>query len=411
MKHYKIMMVLFLVMMVSVVGCGTAIKKLKKAESAYYRGKVATAKKIMLPLQSETNDRDYPIILLSLGSLHLCEGDFYSAERAFQAALNNLEIDLNEVGVAKQVLKSESSRLYRGFSHEKVLAHTYIGLCYMQRGKPDMARIEFAKARDEDKGKEAGQEDDFATSYFLDGLNAFRIEDYRHARVSFRKVVELKSDFGLGWYFLARASLLENDNSESDHAWLKYESLTNEEERLSKDGEAPFVLFMVDVGWGPYRQPVPLVGQFAKWKPCVSRQSEFVFTAHCSKEFSAQSYQLSDQYFQANTAGGFGEDAGKKIVSVAVKETIKHFVPFGGLFVGKSEADTRCWQISPGTIHFVALPVPPRPTTIELKVFDKNLEHIPLYDRVLYYIVGRPSDKFEVIYLRTMPNADYRELQ
>lgn len=392
-----------------VSGCGTAITKLKKAETAYQRGKVAEAEKIMLPLQTETKDRDYPLVLLSLGSLHLSVGDYYSAEKTFTAALANLDVSLNEIGVAKQVLKSEESRLYRGFSHEKVLAHTYLGLCYMQQGMHNEARIEFAKAREEDKGKEAGQEDDFGASYFLDGLNAIQGEDYQHARVSFRKVIELKPDYALGWYFLSRASLLDGDAGEADEAWEEYDSLAADSERLPKDGEASYALFMLDVGWGPLRTPDPLVGQFARWKDPKNPQAKLVFKAHGADVSETQTHAVADQYYQASTAGGFGEDVGKKVVSVAAKEAIKAAVPILGLFVGKSEADTRCWSISPGTIQFAAVPVTKEPATMELNVHDKNGVHLPLYDQVLYYITGKSNDDFDLIYVRVMPNADYRE--
>jgi len=166
---------------------------------------------------------------------------------------------------------------------------------------------------------------------------------------------------------------------------------------------------MLDVGWGPLRTPDPLIGQFAKWKDPKNPQSKLLFKTHGTDELEAPAYAVADQYYQAKTAGGFGEDVGKKVVSVAVKETIKAAVPILGLFMGKSEADTRCWSISPGIIEFAAVPVKSEPTTIELNVCDKDGLPLPLYDQMLYHILGRPHDEFNLVYVRVMPNADYRE--
>jgi len=157
------------------------------------------------------------------------------------------------------------------------------------------------------------------------------------------------------------------------------------------------------------RTPDPLIGQFAKWKDPKNPQSKLLFKTHGTDELEAPAYAVADQYYQAKTAGGFGEDVGKKVVSVAVKETIKAAVPILGLFMGKSEADTRCWSISPGIIEFAAVPVKSEPTTIELNVCDKDGLPLPLYDQMLYHILGRPHDEFNLVYVRVMPNADYRE--
>ena len=389
---------------VLMAGCG-AKSKLQSGQSQFFKGRVAKAESIVEPLKEKTGDKDYPLVLLSMGSIQLSLGDYRQAGMCFQAALTNLDVEIDAVGTAAQIFKSETGRLYRGFPHEKVLAHMYLGLVYIQQGRLDEARIEFAKAAEEDKGKEAGQDDDYAPAHYLDGLRALKSGDYEHARVSFRKVLELKPEFALGWYSLARASILAHDETEADEAWEKYESLTQSSERLARDGSTPCAVFMVDVGWGPHRDPDMLIGEFAVWKETKNAAS--VVRLGCAGKKPVSSFAAGDTYYQASTTGGFGEDLKKKIVSVAAKEAVSQVVPFAGLFL-KSEADIRAWLTAPGSVHFAAVPVPSRPTTIELTVVDKNGTIIPIDNQVLYYIAGRPFEESQVIYARVLPNADYR---
>jgi len=393
------------VAMVLVVGCAGSMSQLQKGQVAYRRGEVSKAERITRPLEAKTGDKNYPLVLLSLGSVDLCLGNYRDAEVCFQAAVANLDAQIGGLDVAKQIFKSESGRLYRGFPHERVLAHTYLGLAYMQQGKYNESRIEFAKAGEEDKGKEAAQVDDFAPSHFLDGLRALRAKDYQYARVSLRKVVELQPQFALGWYGLARASFLDGDESEASDAWKHYEALTISSERLAEDGSTPCAIFVLDVGWGPYRKPDPYIGQFAQWKKTKYLESKVTLAGVGGTPVSATCG--GDTYFQASTTGGFGEDLKKKVVSIAAKKAAS-YIPGVGLFM-KSEADIRAWSISPGEMYFAALPVPENPTTVELGTQDGGGKQLPIDNQVLYYIAGRPFEGAQVIYVRVMPNADYRE--
>jgi tetratricopeptide (TPR) repeat protein len=390
---------------VCLAGCAASTAKLKTAHTACVRGEISKAEKTLKPLESKSGDKDFPLVMLSLGSIDMCLGDYRHAASCMRAALASFDAELTGLGVARQVLSSESGRLYRGFSHERVLAHTYLGLAYMQQGKSDDARIEFAKACEEDKGKEAAQVDDFAPAHFLDGLRALRGTDYQHARVSFRKVIELRPDFGLGWYSLARASALDGDQAETDEAWARYEALVPEGQRLAQDGSMACAIFLVDVGWGPGRTPDPLIGEFAQWEDTKYPESRLALGA---AGVTADAASVGDTYFQASTAGGFGEDLKKKVVSVAAKQVAAAVIPGAGLFL-KSEADVRCWTVSPGEMYFVAVPVPERPSTVELAAYDGKGNLLPADNQVIYYVVGRPFEEAQIVYARVMPNADYRE--
>ncbi len=404
MSERKFLVGLLAVALMLTAGCAVK-EKLQSGQKEFIMGRAAKAESIIKPLESKTDDKDYPLVLLSLGSIDMTLGDYRQASMCFQAALANLDIEIGGLGAAGQMLKSESGRLYRGFPHEKVLAHTYLGLAYIQQGRLDEARIEFAKAAEEDKGKDAGQDDDYAPAHYLDGLRALKSGDYEHARVSFRKVLELAPEFAPGWYALARASLLAHDETEAGEAWEKYESLSEPSERLARDGSTPCAIFIIDVGWGPHRDPDVFIGEFAVWKETGYAARTVRLGGVGRKPVSAQ--EAGDMYYQASTTGGFGEDLKKKVVSAAAKEAVSQLVPFAGLFM-KTEADVRAWAIAPGGVHFAVVPVPRDPTTIELTAVDKNGTTIPIDNQVMYYITGRPFEEAQLIYARVLPNADYR---
>jgi tetratricopeptide (TPR) repeat protein len=391
---------------VCLAGSAASAGNIQTAQAACLKGEVSKAEKDIKPMEAKTGDSNYPLAMLSLGSIDLCLGDYRHAAACMQSAIASFQGEITGLGVAAQVLKSESGRLYRGFSHERVLAHTYIGLAYMQQGKTDDARIEFAKASEEDKGKSAAQVDDFGPPYFLDGIRALRDRDYHYSRVSFRKVVELQPGFALGWYSLARASLLDGDEGEADQAWAKYESLVTPGARLAKDGSTPCAIFLVDVGWGPKRTPDPLIGEFATWEKTKSAESRVVLAGAGGQGVDAG--PVGDMYFQASTAGGFSEDLKKKVVSVAAKQAVAYALPLAGLFL-KSEADVRCWMVAPGAMYFVAVPVSAEPSTVEMTAYDAKGNLLPIDNQVIYYIVGRPYEEAQIVYARVMPNADYRE--
>jgi tetratricopeptide (TPR) repeat protein len=373
---------------------------------AYRSGQAAKAEKMILPLESDNSNDDLPLLLLSSGSICLSLGDYRETARCLQPAVGSLEGELGSLAVAEQVLSSESGRLYRGFPHERVLAHTYLGLAYMQQNKLTEARVEFAKAAEEDKGTKPEYQDDFAPAHFLDGLRALRAKDYQYARVSFRKVVELQPEFALGWYSLSRASLLDGDESEAEDAWNKFESLAKPPGLFAKDGSTPCAIFMVDVGWGPERVKDEYTEEFGKWKEPDYPESKVLLTSVGGQPVEAT--KMADTYFQASTTGGFMEDVKKKVVSAGVKGLISSLIPSTKKLL-KSNVDTRAWSIAPGEIRFAVVPVPAQPTTVELKTYDKKGKELPRDYQMLYYIVGRPYEEAQLIYTRILPDANNRE--
>src|SRR2546422_1349768 len=207
-------------------GFAPLARTLDGAGAGYLNGRAVDAEAVLDSLApTQTKDASYPLYLLSLGSVELSLGDYQSVERQLTAALKKMTADLSGAATGVAMLQSESDRPYRGYSHEKMLAHTYLGLAYFQQAKYEDARIEFAQARESDRGSAAGQEDDFLTGHFLEGMNALRMERYNDAQVSFRKVTELKQDWSLGWYGLCRASQLAHDDGEAGEAWARYDTL------------------------------------------------------------------------------------------------------------------------------------------------------------------------------------------
>lgn len=404
----KLLMVVILIVFIVCTGCSPSLQPWQKAENSYKNGNLKQAEEILVPMKDKIEDNNYPLNLLSLGSIELNYGDYQKAQLYFQAAISNMEVDISEDEVTKQIFKSETKRLYRGFTHEKALAHIYLGLSHLQMDQFNEARIEFAKARESDISKKDEYTNDFCIGHFLDGMNALYSNDYQNASVSFRKVNELKPEFPLAWYGLYRACTLDNELTEAEEAWSEYESLTNENERLSKTADENVVLLLIDGGYSPDRKPDELIGQFAKWAPSAYQDSLIKIYTEDSKEYSA--YPVSDVYYQATTAGGFDEDLKKKVVSVAAKETLKAFVPLAGLFMGKSEADIRSWRIAPGEMHIAVVPVGDSPTSLRLKAYNSKLSELPLYTQTLYYISGKEFEEPNIVYLRIFPNADYREI-
>lgn len=390
---------------------GTSWPNIQKAQTQFAAGQVVRAEGSLSKLITKTNDNNYPLTLLNMASVQLSLGDYRQMATYLETAILNLDVELTKTGVAQQVMKSEMSRLYRGFHYEKMLAHTYLGLYYMLQGKNNESRIEFAKVRETDKGKEPGQEDDFAIAHFLDGMNAARNGNYEHARVSFRKVTEMRPGFALGWYALMLASDLDKDLREADLAERRYQELTPSPARMARDSASPCVIFLIENGWGPVRSPDPIVGQFASWNESRLLARRVTIAAVGGQQTDAA--QVDNTYFQASTTGGFGQDIAKKLVGAVAKEAASTaasmICPCAPLFMGKSEADVRSWTICPGSLEMAVLPLSEGPTTVTVDAYDARNRHIPVYQQVHYYVSGRPFFQCDPFYIRVVSNANYRE--
>jgi tetratricopeptide (TPR) repeat protein len=248
-------------------------------------GRVADAEAVLKPLaDGSRNDGSFPLYLLTLGSVELALGDYQRAASVLTAATTNLSVELGSVRTGIAILEAESERPYRGYPHEKMLARTYLGLAYYQQARHEDARIEFAKAREEHRGRKAGQDNDFVTGHFLEGLNSLRDRRYNDAQVSFRKVTELKQDWALGWYALCRASDVAGSTPEADESWARYEALTSAESRLARDGSTRALFLVESVSrfasparsstiWAPGSRPDPALNIALGAWPVVPAQA------------------------------------------------------------------------------------------------------------------------------------------
>jgi hypothetical protein len=225
--------------------------------------------------------------------------------------------------------------------------------------------------------------------------------------VSFRKVTTLEDRNPIGWYGLARASDLDGDKDEAAEAWARYEAATPEADRLPRDGSQSCAIFLVDVGWGPYRSPNKLVGQFAGWK-CLDCLYNSVTLAVPDKGRTL-AYATDDLCQQAKTEGGMGGEVARKAVSMAGKEALRH-VPVFGMFAPKSEADLRCWAVSPGFTHVGVLGLPAAPATVEVSYHGKDGAALPGMTQMVYFVGGRSFDNAPLIYVRSLPGPDRREI-
>lgn len=403
-------------------------KSLDGAVGGYMDGRAADAEAILNSFADTKKDKkSYPLYLLSLGSVGLSLGDYQGVERRLTEALASMNVELGTAATGLALFKSESDRPYRGYSHEKMLAHTYLGLAYFEQAKYEDARIEFAKAREVDHGQAAAQDGDFLTGHFLEGLTALRRQSYNDAQVSFRKVTELKQDWPLGWYALCRASELAHDDAEAGEAWARYDTLAPAEGRLARDGSTPCVLFMIDSGQGPVRKPDALTGELGSWEKSTSPEVAVVLTPKGQSAVEARA--VDDLYFQASTAGGLAGEASRKVVSSALKAGVKGLLG-GHATTPKSDVDVRCWAISPARVHLAAVPVSALPTTVELQsslkagvatggveglldrldnALDKAIASpLGTNHQVYRFLRGQPFDQAPVVYERVIPNAGMR---
>ena len=95
------------------LGCGPKLKPWQKAEKSFKVGDIQGAEQILLPMETKVKDNNYPLNLLSLGSIELTFGDYRKAQMYFNTALANMDVEISGGEVTKQVFKSETGRLYR----------------------------------------------------------------------------------------------------------------------------------------------------------------------------------------------------------------------------------------------------------------------------------------------------------
>jgi hypothetical protein len=371
-------------------------------------GRVADAEAVLKRLTDRNRgDASFPLYQLTLGSVELGLGDYQGTVSALTAATTNLSVELGSVRTGIAILSSESDRPYRGYPHEKMLARTYLGLAYFQQARHEDARIEFAKAREEHRGSKAGQDADFVTGHFLEGLNSLRDRRYEDAQVSFRKVTELKNDWPLGWYALCRASELAGGTPEADESWARYEALTTAGPRLARDGSTPCALFLVESGWAPVRKPGKLIDDLGAWERGEAPPATIALGPVGEPGIPAPT--LDDLYFHASTSGGVVGEAGRKVVSSAAKGLVRHLPGVGRFLAGKEEVDVRRWAAGPGAMHVVAVPLPARPASVELVCKDKKGKSVPANHQVFHYLRGRPFGEAPLVYARVLPDAGARE--
>ncbi|PYM06125.1 MAG: hypothetical protein DMD82_09440 [Candidatus Rokuibacteriota bacterium] len=412
------------------------------AVSGYLDGRVADAEAVVKSLATEKpKDESYPLYQLTLGSISLCQGDYQAVQRSLTAALERMGAKLSTTATGLAFINAETKRPYRGFPYEKMLAHTYLGLAFMQQSRSEDARIEFAQAREAQRGSAAGQEDDFATGHFLEGLNFLHRKEYNDAQVSFRKVTELHKEWPLGWFALCRASDLAHDAGEAGEAWSHYEALAPAGARLARDGSTPCVLFLVESGRGPHRWASghdaqgardPKAGAsnsndnskvdltLAEWKPTDS--PEIRVSIACSDTAKVEAPKLDDLYFQASTSGGIVGEATRKLVGGLIhsffsgdksskdgsKNNDKNKDQSKDQNKDDENVDLRSWGTTPGALHLAAVPVPAVPTTIETTCSDKSGNNIESLRRVMRFLRGQPFERAPIVYERIPPNAASR---
>jgi len=120
---------------------------------------------------------------------------------------------------------------------------------------------------------------------------------------------------------------------------------------------------------------------------------------------------VDDLYNEASTSGGVVGQVARKLVSLPLRAlfaSAKSDSTKSDKLDLKSDADVRSWDISPGTIHLAALPIPPSPSTVEITCFDDKGRAIDADRRALRFIGGQPFDRSPIIYVRVLPNAGER---
>ena len=384
-------------------GC-TSITPFQKSLIAYNSGNFNKSEAVLkgyVETKKAKKDPIYPLMLLTLADSQFRLGDYQSALKSYNAAVKSMTVELSATKTTTQILKSESRRLYRGKPHDLAFAHYYMGICYFQLEDYESARIEFSKARLEDQGEKAGQEDDIACVHFMEGLCYKRLNNLNDAYVSFKKVTELKPEFPYGWYELTLVSDLLGYNEDAENYWIKYTSIVPENQQLPRDENSPVIFVILDLGKGPYKSADVLVGQFASYQKGKYYENEFDISLSGTQY--GPGFKLDDTYFQAKTEGGFGGDVARKLVGVAAKEAIKAFIPFGGLFVGKSEADIRVWYTLSGEIYMALLPAKEEESyvlTLDFYQNVKNKEKKPLesYEQNWYFIPTQKQSSAKPLY-------------
>lgn len=390
-------------------GCAS-IPPIQKSLIAYRQGNFNQSEAVLknfVETKKTKRDPQYPLMLLTLADAQFRLGDYQSALKSYNAAVKSMTGEISGLSSATQILKSELKRLYRGKPHDLAFAHYYMGICLFQLENFESARIEFSKARLEDKGEKAGQEDDISSIHFMEGLCYKRLGNINDALVSFRKVTELQPEFPYGWYELTIASDKLGFNKDADQYWNRYRSLIPEDLQLSRTNDSPCLFIILDLGKGPYKTADIIVGEFATYQKGKYLEKDFELSLSGSDY--GPGYKLDDTYFQAKSEGGFAGDVTRKVVSTVAKTAIKQIVPFGGLLVGKSGADTRVWYSLSGEIFMTYLPAKQNENYILSVDFfgqgrNKKKNKLDSFTQHWYYISAQEEKNAKPLYLISVDN-------
>jgi len=380
---------LVLIIAVIIAGCGPTYTAHQKSVMAFHEGRYTQSSaelKEVVNTKHTMNNASYPLMQLTLADAEFRLGNYQSALEIYTAAAQNMQAEVSGLKAAGQFFKKESSMLYRGEPHDHAFVHYYMGLCYFMMDNYDAARIEFAQARLEDKGKETGQEDDILMVHFMEGLCYKHLGDLDEAAVSFRKITEMNPDFPYGWYELAIVSDQMSETYDADEYYAKYTSLVPEDAQLPRDDDAECAFLIIDVGDGPYRKPDVIIGEFSKYTMINFAEKNVKVKFGDNQLFDT--YKADDIYMQAKTEGGFAGDAAKKVASVAAKKTLEMGLSVFGLggLAPKSEADCRVWCTLPCEIHMALLPLDQFDTNMALEFYDKNNNRLESHEQNWYYI-------------------------
>lgn len=382
------------------VGCG-GVHPFVASVTRYHQGDFENSEAFLKDYVKDKKalkDPSYPLMLLALADAQFRLGDYQSALKTYQAALQNAELEKSTLAKGAKLLIAERKRPYNVRSHQLALMHYYMGLCYYMMEDYEGARIEFSQCRLEDLGAEQGQEDDITCAIFMMGMTYLKLGDLNKAIPDFRKVTELSPDFPFGWYAAAVLSDKLGDKEDGNWNWEKYAGLVPPNQRLARDIDAPCIFVILDAGFGPYRTVDSRYTFIWHENPGVGLASQIELTALPDNRESA--YTVTNTGFQASTEGGVLKSELKRGLLIAIKMAINQLSStFLGTEIFDLRADTRMWYTLSGQLTMGLIPADPGNYVLNVKFKNEvkkrkgQTEMVDVADQTLncYYI---RSDKF-----------------
>jgi hypothetical protein len=343
-------------------GCATYQGKVGEARMLIEHRRPAEAAEKLEPLANQEGD-DQLVYMLDWATALQLAGQYKESASALNRGEKIADIqDYHSISnIAASLALSEEMVQYKGEDFEKVLINAVNSINYLMMGELDDALVEVRKVnqkltRYRTEAKRNYEQNPFA--YYLSATIWEASHKWDDAFIDYKSAAELVPDFPLIKEDLLRAAMRAQRSDEIAELRRKYPDLKPRPEW--KDPGMGELVFIMQQGWGPRKQPRPGAPRFPKLFPTHS------MTQAASLVVNGQAVARTERIYSVQDVAiktlddAYAELVAKRVAGVATKAVIADQIRQKNELLGAvawvalnvaDRADLRQWSTLPETFQ------------------------------------------------------------